>query len=336
MSGIRASTGWIPSNIHPSTTVLRHFLLYTHSLHASPDTTSPRPPGAPPSTTPATPIPVHLFIQSLRSLRPTCPNHPSPALRTPLSTHPMPKRPKRYLNDINIIHWILIFNIYHIFMDLKISWTSWLKLGYKYAINNRRIYSKRTNQAVHWPGQFQEMEDLLSTADQTGHHWVSRFLEILSRGDPVEHYPIQASVHFVPEKRRAIMHCDVQSCIVERYALHFTSHNAYNDYSSGEFPRWLIIWRVISPHAFLFTVQRYAEIKSKWQGHVLTVGIMWPLWASWVIFENWAFCIELVEYCPLSDSPDRRTAGRATDPVLACPAFVIWCCTIVALEENQK
>ena len=35
MSGIRASTGRTLSNIPPSTTVLRHFLLYTHSLHAS-------------------------------------------------------------------------------------------------------------------------------------------------------------------------------------------------------------------------------------------------------------------------------------------------------------
>ena len=39
MSGIRASTGQTPSNIPPSTTVLHHFLLYTHSLHVFLDAT---------------------------------------------------------------------------------------------------------------------------------------------------------------------------------------------------------------------------------------------------------------------------------------------------------
>ena len=41
MSGIRNSTSGAPGNIPPSTTVLCHSLLYTHSLHVSLDTTPP-------------------------------------------------------------------------------------------------------------------------------------------------------------------------------------------------------------------------------------------------------------------------------------------------------
>ena len=90
MSGIRASTGRTPSNIPPSTTVLRHFLLYTHSLYVFLYTTPPR---FPRSTSFYHSGHIHpcAFHRPIVLFCSTCPNHLSLALWILFSTHSMPK-----------------------------------------------------------------------------------------------------------------------------------------------------------------------------------------------------------------------------------------------------
>ena len=86
-------TVWSPSNMPPSTTVLRHFLLHAHIVFMSLltqffDVFL----GAPLPTTPVTFILVQIFTKSFIPFRSTCPNHLNLALWILFSTHSMPKR----------------------------------------------------------------------------------------------------------------------------------------------------------------------------------------------------------------------------------------------------
>ena len=91
---LRASMGWTPSNIPPSTTVLRqvrHSHFYTHSLHVPLTHLLQVFLRALLPTTPVSFILVYFFTQSFSSFHSTCPNHLNLALWILFVTHSMPK-----------------------------------------------------------------------------------------------------------------------------------------------------------------------------------------------------------------------------------------------------